>query len=1404
MSRALAAGLLLWLVSASAPSLGASVAAGGYHGQALTNEGLLLTWGQNTTGQLGDGTTASRSFPVRALSDVREMAAGWWHGAAITSDGALWTWGYNVFGQLGDGSTSNRLLPVRVLSGVRAVAAGEAHTLAIKTDGTLWAWGYNTSGQLGDGSTTHRLAPVQVMTDVRAVVAGRERSLAIRNDGSLWAWGNNASGSLGDGTTTNRLVPVQVLGNVATAAAGGEHTLALRADGTVWAWGANFTGQLGNGGTTNQLAPVHMLSGAVAIAAGHRHSAAVRSDGTLWSWGWNFYGQLGDGTTTARLAPVSVLAGAQGVAAGFAHTVAQKSDGTRWAWGLNTDGQLGDGGTVSRAAPVAVLSGVQTIAAGTLHALAIKSDRSLWAWGDNRFGQLGDGSAVSRPAPVQVLSNVQSIAANGYFSLAVTADGVLRSWGSNGLGQLGNGTTTDSPIPIQVMTGAQAVAAGGVHAVALKADGTVWTWGSNKYGQLGNGTTTDRSTPVQVLTGVRAIAAGSSHSLAIRTDGSLWAWGANFSGALGDGTAQNRLLPVRVLDGVKAAAGGIRHTLALRNDDSVWAWGADAALNRGQSSVPAPVLAGAKAIAASFYRSMAVKADGTVWSWGNATAGALGPGISGGVLAVPAANPYLRGAAAVAAGGDTAFALLADGRVFAWGDNAGQQLGLARSTQNPTPMPVRDPLAAYAGADLVAEYFNATIRNGAGTPGIGHYFITAAAAEMASIDAGGSGPGWTRTGRTFRAWNDPAKAPAGAVGVCRFYAGGPNSHFYTANAAECQSLRNMNPANNPRLGWAYEGIAFYTVLPVGNSCPAGYFPLYRSYNNRFDPDPARNDGNHRITPSYNDYRRSIAFFGYADEGIAFCSPAGAGPGGDLQATYGYPGATVRSGDALTAEFVFNNNGAGRADGGSVYVALPAEVADWHVVCTSRHGASCPASLQPDLLRTGQGIANWPAGGGLILTATGTAPQVAAGGDATLNYAVTVAAASGSPDANAANDTPPVAQTVIKSAAACHFVPNPSAVALGAAAQAGQVSLFAGDGCGWTAQSSAAWLAVEPAGGSGDAVLTLTPQANPDPASRSATIIAGGQAIQVTQSGLVCSYVLSPATLALDAGARIAAITLKVAAGCAWTAQSSAPWLGIAPASGNGDGTLTLTAQANAGADARTGTIAVGGQTLQVAQAGAVVAAPACSYALATSALSLGAAAQNVSVALTASAGCAWTAASDVPWLVPAPDHGSGSGTILLAAAANPATSARSGIVTIGGQALQVAQAGITQAVAPVPVNPCATLTLPRTGDQIPGTGLSGATTFVVQADPQCAWTAQSDASWLTLTAGGSGTGNGAVSYFVQPNPSVAFRSAAIAVGPGTFTVDQFGQDTAGLGTNDGGGDGGGGGGDGGSSGGDSG
>lgn len=316
--------------------------------------GIPYSWGDNSYGQLGDGTTVDHVTPmqVSGLTDVVAVSSGEYHNLAIRSDGTLWAWGWNYFGEIGDGTMITRTTPVQVIgmTNVVTATAGNGHSLAVKSDGTVWAWGRNDYGQVGDGTYTQRATPVQVkglngvgyLTGVTSVSAGDLSSVALKTDGTLWAWGDNYYGQLGGDPYLKRTTPVQVQGpggvgyltDVQGVDSGDKHVVAVKGDGTVWAWGDNVYGQLGDNTTTQRKTPVQTvgLSGVRSVSAGYGHSLSVKGDGTVWSWGYNNSGQLGDGTTTTRLTPVQVagLTGAMSAVSGKFHNLSTKSDGTLW------------------------------------------------------------------------------------------------------------------------------------------------------------------------------------------------------------------------------------------------------------------------------------------------------------------------------------------------------------------------------------------------------------------------------------------------------------------------------------------------------------------------------------------------------------------------------------------------------------------------------------------------------------------------------------------------------------------------------------------------------------------------------------------------------------------------------------------------------------------------------------------------------------------------------------------------------------------------------------------------------------------------------------------------------------------------------------------------------------------
>jgi alpha-tubulin suppressor-like RCC1 family protein len=296
------------------PSAVSAVAGGTGHSLMLKTDGTLWVTGSNASGQLGTDYPNQHATPTQILSSVTAVAAGPNFSLAV-QNGSVLAWGDNTYGQLGDGTTTRRTAPVTVsgLSNVVAVAAGQYHSLAVTSTGAVYAWGYNVYGQVGDGTTTQRNAPVPVqttgtisghdLTGVKAIAAGYWHSFVLKTDGSIWGWGYNGYGQLGDGTPTTRLNPVQATGLAGYLAiaseSGAQHSLALGPDGTVWAWGYDYYGQVGNGGADGNAHPtptqVSGLEGVVGVGAGAAHSLAVTSDGSVWSWGYGYYGQLGNG-----------------------------------------------------------------------------------------------------------------------------------------------------------------------------------------------------------------------------------------------------------------------------------------------------------------------------------------------------------------------------------------------------------------------------------------------------------------------------------------------------------------------------------------------------------------------------------------------------------------------------------------------------------------------------------------------------------------------------------------------------------------------------------------------------------------------------------------------------------------------------------------------------------------------------------------------------------------------------------------------------------------------------------------------------------------------------------------------------------------------------------------------------
>lgn len=465
------------------------VSAGTLHTCAVTTDGRVFCWGSPLDGRLGDGVVIfDQLTPIQAsgIAHAVSVSAGHDHTCARIKDGTTYTdrcWGNNFTGELGDGTDTSRAIGMPIsmncgwTHGANAMSGGVFHscsTMTGATDDRAMCWGENEYGQLGGGDYEYRLTPWPVAgtTGAQLAGAGATHSCSLTADNRVRCWGDNLSGQLGDNTINFSLTPVLV-SDVALyvhVATGSYHSCGITVAGAVKCWGNNGYGQIGDNSLWNRLVPTTVMGlpgPAISISLGHEHSCAVVQNGAdrqVYCWGRGLYGQLGHNLPFDSW--IAVRAGtindAYKVAAGRNHTCATTSGGAVWCWGRSESGQLGYNSLSASWVPVQVIDQTNTpivapfasIAAGRWHSCVapIGATQQAACWGDNTYGQLGNGSFLINPRS-QVLPSmtfVSSISTGGAHSCAKVSGGITMCWGANDSGQLGDGTLTNRDVPVRV------------------------------------------------------------------------------------------------------------------------------------------------------------------------------------------------------------------------------------------------------------------------------------------------------------------------------------------------------------------------------------------------------------------------------------------------------------------------------------------------------------------------------------------------------------------------------------------------------------------------------------------------------------------------------------------------------------------------------------------------------------------------------------------------------------------------------------------------------------------------------------------------------------------------------------------------------------------------------------------
>jgi alpha-tubulin suppressor-like RCC1 family protein len=511
-------------------------------------------------------------------------------------------------------------------------------------------------------------------------------------------------------------------------ASGARHTCALRNGGSVWCWGANESGQSGGQGRVSSDRPgaVVGLDDVAEIAVGSNFSCARTQAGKIYCWGDNRQGQLGEGdgavgVFSSRPSALRFAGAVTQLSLGENHACALDREGAVYCWGDNRQHQVSAADATIRRLPTRV-EGVpkfSAIAVGAEHSCGQSQNGEVWCWGTNRGNALGVGQMDQAVVPRRVpqVRGAKYLAAGG--NRTCIADGqAVYCWGARA-----DGAVEPSPQRIMGVADLQGLSVGVAHACLVRNNGQSYCWGANPDGRLGVGKrSSEPQTSPRAVADIRdftQVSAGSAHTCGIRRNGQIACWGSDASGALGMGKIDvemtDGLAPVALEETPVKIASGAAFSCALSQVGHVWCWGDNRLGQIGDASRelsrPQPVqldsIDRAISLGVGTAHACAVVQDGRVFCWGQNAQQQLGS-LSRGPVRKPVAVPKLSDAVAVVAGDRHTCALRKNRQVSCWGAGDRGQFGNGQSGPAASVLGLSDVVELSAGK----EHTCARLRSG--------------------------------------------------------------------------------------------------------------------------------------------------------------------------------------------------------------------------------------------------------------------------------------------------------------------------------------------------------------------------------------------------------------------------------------------------------------------------------------------------------------------------------------------------------------------------------------------------------------------------------------------------------------------------------------------------------------------